>query len=645
MIFHRSVFILLLFSISSIQLSAQQPDFLDEDADYIWPTNASHYMSSTFGETRSRHFHSGIDIGTWGQEGHPVFAARDGKLHRAGVSARGYGNVVYLKHDDGSFTVYAHLKDFAPEIRAAVDSIRFEDYSFNFDAVLEDEDITFRQGEVIGLSGSTGVGPPHIHFEVRSPRNTPVNPLLTNIPVNDQVRQQFRELLIEPLSPTTFVEGKRELHERRPHFRDNHYDFGTIELTGPAGLAVNTFDRSDGSNNVHAVYELELLIDGEPYFHSRVDSFSFSQNRQMLIDRVYPVLRESRRGFQRLYQSPGNQLPLYETNEDFGIIDLDDGSYNAEIIARDYHGNSARAIANLEVNNANPDNHNPPQQKSAHPTVNIPLNGSADFKNWFWNNNWVAPKDTSKEIRMAKIGSYSNANILQNAGPEEIALSIAGKKSVEIFSEESAQRLHRIVPGTPEEIRTADQRVRANFAGGSVFDTLSVSITHGMEQGKPYVELIPENQPLAAPVQISLLLDENYREKDRLSFYSRNSDNFSRVSSVQSDHSIRASVNDFGRYYVVRDTIPPEISSPEIYQRSDGKWFASVTVNDELSGIDYASARFYIDDKRGIAEYNPDEKKLIYHHPDFNPSGQKHLEVVVPDHAGNVSQKSFETSP
>lgn len=642
MILHRFVFALLIFSLLPAQLLAQQPDFIDEDADYIWPTNASHYMSSTFGETRSRHFHSGIDIGTWGQEGHPVFAARDGKLYRAGVSARGYGNVVYLKHNDGSYTVYAHLKDFAPEIRAVVDSIRFEDYSFTFGAVLEDEDITFNQGDVIGLSGSTGVGPPHIHFEVRSPQNTPINPLLTNIPVNDQVRPQFTDLLVEPLSPSTLIEGKRELHERRPHFRGNYYDFGTIEITGPAGLAVNTFDRSDGSNNVHAVYELELYIEGEPFFHSRVDSFNFSQNRQMLLDRVYPVLRNSRRGFQRLHLTQGNHLPFYETNESFGIIDLDDGTYSAEIIARDYHGNTTRAVATLEVNNRNPDNL--PRKKTAHNSIEIPATGSSDLKDWFWNNSWIAPQDSSKKIRAAKIGSYENGKILHNAGPDEYALNFDGHKSMEIYSNGSAQRVHRIVPGTPEEIRTADQRLRANFSVSSVFDTLSVSIKHGEKEGKPYVQLIPKNQPLAGPVRITLLLDEEYRQKDRLAFYSRNSNNFSRVSSIQTDHAIKASVNDFGRYYVVRDTIPPEISSPEIYQRSDGKWFASVTVNDDLSGIDYTSARFYIDDKRGIAEYNPDENKLIYHHPDFSPSNHNHLEVVVPDHAGNISQKSFEIS-
>ena len=48
--------------------------------DYRWPIDISRHLSGTFGETRSAHFHSGLDIKTWGREGYPVFASERGYI-------------------------------------------------------------------------------------------------------------------------------------------------------------------------------------------------------------------------------------------------------------------------------------------------------------------------------------------------------------------------------------------------------------------------------------------------------------------------------------------------------------------------------------------------------------------------------------
>ena len=47
---------------------------------YRWPIDGSRHLSGTFGETRSTHFHSGIDIKTWGREGYPVLASEKGYI-------------------------------------------------------------------------------------------------------------------------------------------------------------------------------------------------------------------------------------------------------------------------------------------------------------------------------------------------------------------------------------------------------------------------------------------------------------------------------------------------------------------------------------------------------------------------------------
>ncbi|MGH8103586.1 MAG: M23 family metallopeptidase, partial [bacterium] len=126
-------------------------------------------LTSSFGEYRTGHLHAGLDIGTGGETGHRVLAAADGQVVRLKSERRGYGRVVYIQHDNGYITVYAHLEEFAPKIKAAVPSSRY------FDLLLGSP-LPVKKGEIIALSGESGAGLPHLHFEVRRGFGQPVEP-------------------------------------------------------------------------------------------------------------------------------------------------------------------------------------------------------------------------------------------------------------------------------------------------------------------------------------------------------------------------------------------------------------------------------------------------------------------------------------
>jgi murein DD-endopeptidase MepM/ murein hydrolase activator NlpD len=113
-----------------------------------WPLTGR--ISSGFGQ-RSGRLHAGIDIPV--RIGTPVRAAADGTVLHAGT-AGGYGIAVYLEHDAGLVTRYAHLSKVAVRRGQRV-----------------------RRGDVIAASGNTGRSSgPHLHFEIR-PGNRPANPL------------------------------------------------------------------------------------------------------------------------------------------------------------------------------------------------------------------------------------------------------------------------------------------------------------------------------------------------------------------------------------------------------------------------------------------------------------------------------------
>src|SRR5699024_9056400 len=75
-----------------------------------------------------------------------VYAAKDGVIFRREFSTS-YGNVIYIKHDDGTASRYAHMHNFAPGLS-------------NGDRVMA--------GETIGYVGNTGQSKGnHLHFEIR----------------------------------------------------------------------------------------------------------------------------------------------------------------------------------------------------------------------------------------------------------------------------------------------------------------------------------------------------------------------------------------------------------------------------------------------------------------------------------------------
>ena len=97
---------------------------------YLWPTNASDYLSSSFCEFREGHYHSAIDIKTWNTEGYPCYAVADGSIKRIRVSPFGYGKVLYLQLEDGNTAVYAHLQRFNEAIDKQVREIQFRNKKY-----------------------------------------------------------------------------------------------------------------------------------------------------------------------------------------------------------------------------------------------------------------------------------------------------------------------------------------------------------------------------------------------------------------------------------------------------------------------------------------------------------------------------------
>lgn len=618
MLYNKKIFIsaiLIFFSLFS-ELRSQTLTLPADSVVYAWPTNASRQLSSTFAETRSAHLHAGIDIRTWGQEGYRVFATRDGIIYRLTMSPFGYGNAIYMKHDDDTYSVYAHLNRFEPGLQAFADSIRLIDYSADLDQILSDVSFKYRQGDLIGFTGSTGVGPPHLHFELRDANFNPFNPLLTNLAIQDNIPPVFRQLGVEYLEKKTLKPVGFDIFQATA--TGGNYDFGEIAVDGPVGLSVNVHDRANDTPNVYAVYSLTVTHKADTLFHEKKEYFSFDNARQMFLDRAYPILSQTRRGFQRLYVVEGNDLPFYKTMKNRGVLHFDDGRYPLEITASDIYGNRSTAYVTLLVNG----NRRPALEITYVPTYpNIPIS-----------------ERTAPLVYLADVS-------LNSSGPQinpTDQTTLSYKRIKHLFPFISGQSVRKkISPNSSSVLTTPDRNIWIQFPNHAVYDTLEIKLTTLVSDDNIYFYFEPDRLPLKTPVTFNFILPDHLIGNSQLALFSvdkfrnrnfyLNSNNFGRV--------IRATMNEISTLVLKKDNLEPWIGRPRIDRNNAGNHIIIVPARDGLTGIDYSRSRITVNGRRGIVEYDPEKNFLIYYHPEFRPSQNNRVVIEVYDGVGNMSHR------
>ncbi len=281
--------------------------------EYLWPTDASHWITSAFGEHRPRRLHAAIDIKTWGQSGYKIFAVRDGYVSRLRVSPSGYGKAIYLKLDTGEIVVYAHLSGFNKTLADFVYHEQQKNQRYRLDRYLSAAAFPVKKGDFLGYTGETGIGVPHLHFEMRDAKNRPFNPFLRGYKIDDVRAPTIKKIAFIPLKFDTRINddfithiaslkvvGKNRFTLERP-----------VSFDGEMGIAVRAFDRSGTVRNAFGVYKLSLYLDGVHLFTSKFDKFSYAYNRFMDLDREYRLRRRGYGKYYRLFLDPANPLSFY----------------------------------------------------------------------------------------------------------------------------------------------------------------------------------------------------------------------------------------------------------------------------------------------------------------------------------------------
>ena len=312
----------------------------------LYPLKNIPLLSGNFGELRATHLHSGLDFKTEGREGLPVICVKEGIVARVKVSATGYGNALYLEHEGGITTVYAHLSRFSPRVAKVVRNIQYNKESFEVDENMLGYELRFHAGDTIAYSGNTGSsGGPHLHFEVRDTKSEHALNPLQFLSVKDQTGPNVRGVYVYSVSD----EGTRTPVRRVEVKNTGNRVFrgGKIGVpVGMVGIGIQSDDYMKDSWNKLGVYDLSVSANGQEVFKMTMNELSFDQAFLVNELKDFHHYRGNRLVYLTFGNYQGQLLPVRNQNGGFVSVEKD-SVVDVAVDLSDINGNCSRIMFQL----------------------------------------------------------------------------------------------------------------------------------------------------------------------------------------------------------------------------------------------------------------------------------------------------------
>lgn len=621
---------------------------------YRFPVDLYRNLSGTFGEPRSDHFHTGLDIKIGGQIGVPVYAIADGYVHRIKVSPFGYGNALYLKHPDGNFSVYAHLDHFNEQIdqlvyRKQVASQRFEQEIFPAAG-----EIPVTQSMLIGYGGNSGYSfGPHLHFEIRDPQQRIMNPLFYfRDEVRDNIAPIVQEIGFEPLSAAARVNGALEKYRVVPAGRSGQYEIpGIVEVSGPIGIEYKAYDLLNGAGNHCGINRVRLFLDNALVYEFDLWRFSFNDRRYINRHIDYDQYQESRDRFEKAYKDSGNRLRAYPTAINDGTIELKDWGLHAfRLELSDGHENTSVISGQLR--------HNPYVPLD---TSNVTFSSAPIVRYRVKRNALVIAAECPTPEMVEGIfltDRYGLELVLEPeyAISDELAYVLpldSIQYPFSVFDHRDSVYfnfgfLKALSPGKTEEV--SYEGLSLSFPAQSLYEQVHLQVqTKDVPPGalsRAY-ELGPRQVPLHLHYTLAIRPDTLILAlKDKYLVVGKGEETWEYAGSEWDEiGAVMAKVRSFGTYCVMVDTLPPVFRPVNFLsgkRLSPRTWQLRVSLEDELSGIDHNSITGTLDGEWILWEYSAKNDLLLHTFRNRLERGTHELSLTARDVVGNTQTVSYQ---
>ena len=639
---------------------------------YMWPLEGKTNISAGFCDYRTRHFHGGIDISTGGQEGFPVRAADSGWVLRIAMSYWGYGKGVYLRLAGGQVAVYGHLSELAPKIQQFVEQNQYATERYTQNLLPAPGQIPIARGEIIGKTGQTGSGPPHLHFELRTGNDRPLNPLTRGFQKPDRTAPVIHSITIIPRQPDQ-IGVPMSLVDGKP--APKGYDFNgmpggrtltaTPTVAGTVGISVRADDIIDGPEWIVSAYHCRLWVNDSLVCEVRHDSIDYRDTRQIELERLY----DGKSGFAErpinLFRRPGNRLWNYSGSDNAGWLKLGGGlrpgANQMRLEVEDAAGNSSFADfqLNAEVSKL--------PASSAPDTLGARASSSKSVP---WQVDWL-----DNGVVLELIGAASDrprcfldygltmplASTPMGTAESAVWLPAAasiGLDSIWMTSADGTvpQRLNMSSISTTDggRIESADGNASVQFGPGDLYEPSFFQLKKskiGPKARKPVSDVYsvdPLDVPFARAPKMAISLDRTVADSDRVAIYryqpQSNDWDFVGAETGADEQSITARIESPGAFALLSDRTPPSITSftpRKGVPTRDKQPMIRFTLGDDLSGIGSdADIRLTVDGQWTVVEYNPETKDAKAQPRQPLSPGEHRIDLSVKDRMGNEAKFS-----
>jgi len=608
------------------------------------PLDTPLVVTDDFGERRGNHFHAALDFSTGERVGKSVYAPGSGWVERVRTSGGGYGRSIYLHADDGRLFVFGHLDAFDEPLASYADSVQRAIVEYEQDLAPPPGRFRVSAGQRIAWSGESGVGPPHLHLEIRI-GDMAMNPLRAGLALPDTRVPEIRRIVLEPADDHSWV-------ERRPapwEWTRSRSDTVTVE--GRVRVRVDAEDGFTARRDGMTTYATSIEFD-KTRVECRFDSVSWATDMGE-VDQVYD-------GASIRLWAPAFRPRVLHAIGGNGTLEVQAGDAPRpfRVAARDAAGNTASRVLWLRPPRAGatgPDTTGVGPLKRARFDVRAE---PAAFNCLRLEVRGAPPGSRGVTIELAPVAPAVPATrvreawvaILKVARAADASLVVRGRSRLGPWS---IQRPLRVVPGTqagPGQIEAGPWRVSA----GAWFEPGVLTVEREAPRPAPELRptsdvlvLGPPSAPLRTPWTVVVELAPR-RVLRRIGLYHSSGKDWSwtRAAVDTTRRTWSVETRKLGRFALLEDVSAPRVRLLRVRRhaardaRPYSRWALEARVVERGSGVDPALSVFVVDGVAVPSEWDLDAQVLRWRPRTPPARGAHRFTVIVFDHAGNRAQAS-----
>ncbi|NLM16621.1 MAG: M23 family metallopeptidase [Candidatus Riflebacteria bacterium] len=628
-----------------------------------WPLKIPVSFSSSFGEFRGMRFHAGVDFRTQQKNGIPVYAIADGYISRIGVSYRNYGYVLYLTHPElGIKSVYAHLQEFSEPMKSHVEAkLKKMKARHGLSEFFGPDSFPVKKGQQIALSGESGSGPPHLHFELRNMKDEPVAPALYGYRETDKIWPKMSKIYLVPLSYGSVIDGSfmpasfwLSMKTKESYSLDY-----APSLLGKVGIQAGIYDYNN-FGGVFGVEDLELKINGKTSFKSQFHRYPYNKDYQCPMVYDYFNSQNRKLGYAyMLYKLPWETLPFSDGWAGWsGVFDEkafsgDSSRASFEVTAHDFGRNAVKLNGKFRHYKGTFNAHITDAELDAYSFGEL-------FHNFYSliSVGRVGKKVKQQTIRTGHVvckdskGRESQIPCILFTNKAELAFPVeeSWADGAWLLNGKMVLSPSEYIPENGKTVSfengLAELKFNRNTLEFPIFASMKsdkASMPSYSQEGfgtlkafSPVWDFFPGNIVFSRDVKVSVKADSYAGDRKKLSLYSF--DDKGNVicagGSFEGDF-LTLGTRTGGRYVIMEDLVPPEIKYHRYFKHYQLGHCYSFKVTDFGSGADLLSAEAFSGNKKLDVYSDPDKNEVYI----MRPSLKKPFEMTltVKDNAGNIA--------